>query len=36
MIDKQIFFNSSLPRAGSTLISNIIAENPTIKEIRDP
>ena len=28
MIDKQIFFNSSLPRAGSTLISNIIAQNP--------
>ena len=28
MIDKHIFFNSSLPRAGSTLISNIIAQNP--------
>jgi sulfotransferase len=25
---KKIFFNSSLPRSGSTLISNIIAQNP--------
>jgi sulfotransferase len=25
---KKIFFNSSLPRAGSTLISNLIAQNP--------
>lgn len=27
-MEKTIFFNSSLPRAGSTLISNIIAQNP--------
>lgn len=27
-MEKKIFFNSSLPRAGSTLISNIIAQNP--------
>lgn len=25
---KQLFFNSSLPRAGSTLLQNIIAQNP--------
>jgi len=27
-MNKKIFYNSSLPRAGSTLISNIIAQNP--------
>jgi sulfotransferase len=27
---KKIFYNSSLPRSGSTLISNIIAQNPAI------
>jgi sulfotransferase len=27
-MEKTIFYNSSLPRAGSTLISNIIAQNP--------
>ena len=27
-MDKKIYYNSSLPRAGSTLISNIIAQNP--------
>jgi sulfotransferase len=27
-MDKKIFFNSSLPRAGSTLFQNIIADNP--------
>ena len=29
MISK-VFFNSSLPRAGSTLIQNILAQNPDI------
>ena len=29
MVDK-IFYNSSLPRAGSTIIQNILAQNPTI------
>ena len=27
-MDKQIFFNASLPRAGSTILQNIIAQNP--------
>lgn len=27
-MDKMIYFNSSLPRAGSTLFSNIVAQNP--------
>ena len=27
---KKIFYNSSLPRAGSTLIQNILAQNPLI------
>lgn len=27
-MDKQIFFQSSLPRAGSTLLQNIIGQNP--------
>ena len=27
---KNIFFNSSLPRSGSTLISNLVAQNPNI------
>lgn len=27
-MDKQIFFNASLPRAGSTLLQNIIGQNP--------
>jgi len=27
---KQVFYNSSLPRAGSTLIQNILAQNPSI------
>ena len=25
---KKIFFNSSLPRSGSTLLQNLIAQNP--------
>src|SRR4051812_33395715 len=28
MPDKTIFFNSSLPRSGSTLMQNILAQNP--------
>src|SRR5215212_7468458 len=28
MADKKIFFNSSLPRSGSTLLQNILAQNP--------
>ena len=27
---KQIFFNASMPRAGSTLIQNILMQNPEI------
>ena len=27
---KKIFYNSSLPRAGSTIIQNILAQNPEI------
>ena len=27
---KKIFYNSSLPRAGSTLIQNILGQNPDI------
>jgi hypothetical protein len=28
IMDKTIFFNSSLPRAGSTLFQNLIGQNP--------
>jgi 23S rRNA-/tRNA-specific pseudouridylate synthase len=29
---KKIFFNSSLPRSGSTLIQNLLAQNPALNE----
>jgi hypothetical protein len=29
-MDKKIFYNASLPRAGSTLLQNILMQNPEI------
>ena len=30
-MSERIFFNSSLPRSGSTLMQNILAQNPQVK-----